>query len=402
MSRVTDLVLDGSQVKLQLLAERQATSDLVHVDWLRFTCFLRKAPCASEDILFPLPDQSIEPLSVAEEERFKARNAYLSKFLADLPPVEFSPAQQALALADQVCGCLGEGFSVAPELRKGLDFYRHRWSITRAGAEVGWVGFLASSDSPRQSSQRSTLHCNIFGSACTFAQSGWRQKIASLITAVEGKITRVDLALDFFDGLTGGMDRIRSDYMHGGMDHWGKRPKCNLVGDWCNGVARSFYIGSKEAGKQTNVYEKGHQLFGNSSGNPWIRAELRYGNKLRVLPVDVLTRPDDFFAGASAWHESLLFEASKLFGTSCDVEPEPVKTTTRLASETVAAECARVARWAMNTAAPTLAALVKFTSYEFLAALCGTEKLPGRLKRFTESELQRAFSAPHYSGLVGT
>ena len=197
MSRVTDLVLDGSQVKLQLLAERQATSDLVHVDWLRFTCLLRKAPCASEDILFPLPDQSIEPLSVAEEERFKARNAYLSKFLADLPPVEFSPAQQALALADQVCGCLGEGFSVAPELRKGLDFYRHRWSITRAGAEVGWVGFLASSDSPRQSSQRSTLHCNIFGSACTFAQPGWRQNIASLITAVEGKITRVDLALDF-------------------------------------------------------------------------------------------------------------------------------------------------------------------------------------------------------------
>jgi len=125
-------------------------------------------------------------------------------------------------------------------------------------------------------------------------QPGWRQKIASLITAVEGKITRVDLALDFFDGLTGGMDRIRSDYMHGAMDHWGKRPKCNLVGDWCNGVARSFYIGSKEAGKQTNVYEKGHQLFGNSSGNPWIRAELRYGNKLRVLPVDVLTRPDDF------------------------------------------------------------------------------------------------------------
>ena len=61
-----------------------------------------------------------------------------------------------------------------------------------------------------------------------------------------------------------------------------------MVGDWANGHARSFYIGSKEAGKQTNIYEKGDQLFGVETGSKWLRIELRYGNKLRVLSPEML------------------------------------------------------------------------------------------------------------------
>ncbi|MVT36640.1 hypothetical protein GO497_01320 [Acidovorax citrulli] len=77
-----------------------------------------------------------------------------------------------------------------------------------------------------------------------------------------------------------------------------------MVGDWCGGKARSFYVGTKEVGKQTNVYEKGHQLFGDADTSAWIRAELRWGNKARFLPIEMLRCPADFFHGASDWHAS--------------------------------------------------------------------------------------------------
>ena len=55
------------------------------------------------------------------------------------------------------------------------------------------------------------------------------------------------------------------------------------------------------------MYEKGHQLFGPESGSNWLRVELRYGNKLRVLSSDILRNPSNYFAGASPWHASMLF-----------------------------------------------------------------------------------------------
>ena len=184
------------------------------------------------------------------------------------------------------------------------------------------------------------------------------------------------------------MDRIREDYMAGAMDHFGNRPGCNLVGDWCNGRARSFYFGSKEAGKQTNVYEKGHQLYGPKFSSSWQRVELRYGNKKRELPSDILRRPADFFAGASAWHSAILAEAD----AQLQVTPEPIKTTPRLAAETVQAEVSRVLRWARETAGPSLSFLVQHATEDQLFSVCDNKKLPGRLQRFNPGELQKAAS----------
>ena len=192
-------------------------------------------------------------------------------------------------------------------------------------------------------------------------------------------------ALDFFDGLPGGMKRVEADYKAGLCDSGGKRLKCNMVGDWANGHERSFYMGSKEAGKQTNVYEKGDQLFGVDAQSPWIRIELRYGNKLRVLSPDMLRRPADFFAGASAWHAAQLLMADHI------ATPEPVKTTGRLALETVEAEVTRNTRWLRNVAAPTLAAAIKYLDHSQLWTWLENQKLPGRLQKFTPSEIQRAF-----------
>lgn len=376
------LILDGSEVKMRLEAERIHSQIPVHVDWLRFTVQRRLAPAPAVDVLFP--EGAIK--WNYEWERAQEFN----RLLAALPDADFGASAQAMELGNVVAEALGPDFILHPELRKGHDFYKHRFSIERNGTEVGWVGFLAASESPRQRAQAQTLHVNLYGSACTFAARGWRDRMADVIDERNGDITRADLALDFFEGLPGmTMDTIVDDYKAGAMNHGGNKPKCNMVGDWCNGAERSFYIGSKEAGKQTNVYEKGHQLFGRESGSNWCRIELRYGNKLRVLQTAILRRPADFFAGASDWHALMLSKADAI---PC---PEPIKTEERLPLETVQAEACRSLRWVRDTAAASIAFALHVMDAQQLWDLVGTTKLPGRLRAFNPAELRAAAAAVH-------
>lgn len=377
--RKVDLVLDGDEVKVRLMAERSKTRDLVHVDWVRFTCRLRNAPTPSIETLFP----SVKSLEWQSDiDRVK----HLHKILQDIPDADFAASAQAQALAEEVCEALGPDFSVLPELRKGHDFYKFRWSIVRNGVESGWVGFLASGKGDKQQKQGETIHCNVYGTACTFAAPGFNKRIASIVERTDAVLTRIDLALDFFDGMSGGMDRIKSDYMAGAMDHLGRRLTCSMVGDWCNGRSRSFYFGSKEAGKQTNVYEKGHQLFGPKDNSPWMRVELRYGNKFRVLEPSLLRNPSNAFAGASDWHATALGEAGAVV-----VEPMPVGVVGRLAIETALAEVSRSVRWVRDTASQSLALAFKYLPVDEFLDLVSNKKLPSRLQKFSESEVKTAY-----------
>lgn len=380
MTKPSLLVVDGSEVKLRILAERTAHKTPVHVDWVRFTCLLRNAPFPGVDLLMPPNAQEVNIWDAAY------RAAEFQQVLREIPDFDFLPSTQALVLAETICTALGKDFSVSPTLGKGHDFYKYRWSIVRCGAECGWVGFLASGDSPRQSSQALTIHANIYGHACTFAEHGWTDRIADIVDAHEAKLTRADLALDLFNGIPGGMESLEEQYCAGLFDVKGKRPKVSQAGDWFNGAERSLYIGSREAGKLTNIYEKGDQLFGRASDSEWVRIELRYGNKLRVLPSDMLRRPADFFAGASDWHAEQL--------TQCDADFEAQKCASEMALpvQTVKAEVTRNVRWAFNTAAPTLAALFQYLGSEFLE-LVTNQKLPGRLQKFSDGELRTAFSS---------
>ncbi|MDN5502500.1 MAG: replication initiation factor domain-containing protein [Comamonas sp.] len=169
------------------------------------------------------------------------------------------------------------------------------------------------------------------------------------------------------------------------MDVNGRRPKANTVGPWVDGGrGRSFYFGSKEAGKQTNVYEKGVQLFGELDATHWERVELRYGNKLRDLPVDMLRRADDFFAGASDWHQKMLAEHGKY------AEGEGVKVRSKQAIQTVKAEVTRAIRWLTNTAGASVALAFEHLGQDaFLEILTG-RKLPGRLAKFSFQEISAA------------
>lgn len=379
MTRPNQLVLDGSEVKLRLEAERKAHATPVHIDCVRFTCLLRNVPFPKPETLLPARGDA---LSIWDLEY---RQAQWSKVLNDIPDCDYLPATQALDLANEICIALGDEFTVNPEVRKGHDFYRFRWSIERHGAECGWVGYLASGDSPRQQAQASTVHANLYGHACTFAKHGWNDRIANIVDTHAAKLTRADLALDYFDGLPGGMESLQADYMSGVFDVGGKRPKCSQAGDWFNGAERSLYIGSREAGKQTNIYEKGDQLFGRDIASEWVRIELRYGNKLRVLPSDILRRPADFFAGASDWHALQIAK----FDHQSSAQRCPQEKT--LPQQTVLGEVTRNVKWALNTAAPTIAAAWQFLGGDAFLELVTNKKLPGRLQKFSPNELRCAF-----------
>ncbi|MGN8006353.1 replication initiation factor domain-containing protein, partial [Acidovorax sp. 22279] len=149
---------------------------------------------------------------------------------------------------------------------------------------------------------------------------------------------------------------------------------------------RSFYFGSKAAGKQTNVYDKGVQLYGKQDATGWQRIELRYGNQKRLLPTDILRRPADFFAGASDWHALMLAEHGDI------ASPEPIKTEPRLPLETLMAECTRNARWFFSTAGKSAALAFLYMDRETLMQFIeNCAELPGRLSKFKRSEVERIY-----------
>lgn len=405
MTRVNPLVLDGETLKLRLMAERLNTGAHVHIDWVRFTVPLGILPNAPEvETIFPdIPFCVFKKTYVSGTPEYNRRATI--EALHNLQGQENGPYCSNFHAGDiaiKLASILGKDFSVSPEIGKGHDFYKHRISIKREGHECAWVGFGVAGDSPSKERQEKTVHVNIYGHACTFAEFGWREKLADLMDEYKAKVTRVDLALDFFDGLHRGVDGVLDDYRAGLCNVRGNVPKIQQIGDFVNNFGRSVYIGSREAGKITNIYEKGHQLFGKDSPSNWHRVEIRYGNKARVLPTDILRRPCDFFAGASDWH------AQKLHDAQVSALPETIPVEKRLPLQTVQAEVFRSLRWIRNTAAKSVRTALHFMEIDQLFELlspvgCASDSSepprPDRLSKFKASELLEAFGsqAKHFS-----
>lgn len=418
MSKSNPLVIEGNTVKLRLEAERTAHQTPIHIDWVRFTCLLRSvAPdfLSRRGPVLPTKELLLErsvtrvgrivtnkkpnrvspdhgPYSLvtpAESDRVQRMiRCTLEAFEKEHETPAFKWASaQALELAKEIVEALGEEFEVSPEIKGGKDFYKYSFIIERQGHPCAWVGFLAASNSHSAEAQNNTIHACIEGHACTFAAAGWNQRLAEIVDKHEATLTRADLALDLFEGGID-MSTLKDTYLSGGFDVRGRRPKTSVQGDWINDRERSFYVGCRKSGKETNIYEKGDQLFGRDSNSPWIRIELRYGNAHRVLPSDMLRRPADFFAGASDWHKLQIARADAL------VSPQAVKVHKTLPLQSVTAEVVRNLRWAFNAAAPTISAAFKYlTEAEFLE-LCDwrNHKLPGRLRKFAHNDLVSAFS----------
>jgi DNA relaxase NicK len=142
------------------------------------------------------------------------------------------------------------------------------------------------------------------------------------------KLTRVDIALDFFDGRIEWED-ARMCYDHGyfTVERAPKAPLLNIIGKVDgdgNNLGRTMYVGSRKGSKMARIYEKGLQVFANldeaskarfsapgqaiwgkaqfapdgTLAERWLRVEIEFKAADTVLSFDMLTMPDTFFAGA--------------------------------------------------------------------------------------------------------
>jgi phage replication initiation protein len=120
--------------------------------------------------------------------------------------------------------------------------------------------------------------------------------VRDLLGALDAKLTRLDLKVDFPNGELS-LDDVQAMVDQGGFTVFGRKPAVTVAGDWLAGErGRTLYVGKPENGKVLRAYEKGKQL--GDLRSRWLRVEVQFGNRGRDIPLDAITDPDPYFAGA--------------------------------------------------------------------------------------------------------
>lgn len=148
--------------------------------------------------------------------------------------------------------------------------------------------------------QRGTVHVSIAGQGCARVRD-WLG-VHAWLEVHAAKLVRLDLAHDDFMGAVVNIEAAVRWYQEGGFGAGGRRPNYSQVGDWLDPEqvkqGRTFKVGRRASGKECRVYEKGKQL--GDEASPWVRVEVEWRNRERVIPLEALTRPGPYLAGAYA------------------------------------------------------------------------------------------------------
>ncbi len=183
-----------------------------------------------------------------------------------------------------------------------LKLFAHHGSAT---TPIGCLAYGGESQNGRWLFQ-------LTGTGCAFVKD-W-EELADFLESLGARLTRVDLALDFLNG-EHSVEEALTLYQVGGFDSGGRSPSSRLAGDWLGvSLGRTLYVGKSQNGKMLRVYEKGRQL--GDVDSEWVRFEVQLGNRDRVLPFDVLTRCDAYFAGCYPALASMILEAAEKISTT--------------------------------------------------------------------------------------
>lgn len=239
---------------------------------------------------------------------------------------------------------------------KGWNGYKHRIDIEG----VGLVAYGGNKD---------TVHLEMTGSGCMQVKD-WGAVVESL-KILEGRITRIDLAVDDFDGDTYNIGWCREQFSQGNFDPpKGMKPRASFYGDEGSGDGCTYYVGSRSSGKLFRGYEKGKEQ-GNPE-SPWFRCEVEWRNRHREIPLDAITEPGKFFAGSYK-----AFEHHSL-------EQRQIKTVAHLAVACVRSSMEHAKKQAGRA---IHAALALGNSVEDVIAYMHTPELPKRLAGLVRSFL---------------
>lgn len=380
-------VLAGHRIKWTLEQARQESQENVRLDWLRFTVPLDAILCP--ETLPALDAEAMDSMSRADRELIQATRAIDSSVCMNSA---VGAARHGARMLAQMLGL----FEADQDAERGMDFYEVRCALRHEGAVVGYV--LAGGKSQAQAS---TVHVNLFGQACLHIRPYQWRKVRDWLEQAGGWITRVDLALDVFQGHD--IRDVQSAWTSGEFDVRGKRPSQTEHGAWTSGHSRTFQVGQRMTGKVFRAYEKGDEQFGHEENDPWIRYEVEFRSSSRVVDLDTLTRPADFFAGAYPFLERIARECQT--GAAAERIPtfKKVKDATELAAAT------RVVRWLTKTVGPALSS-VFWHGGDILANIAADQRhrTPSRFVGFARENIRVALEkvaagmtppvAPMYSG----
>jgi phage replication initiation protein len=214
--------------------------------------------------------------------------------------------------------------------KRGSNGFTNAATVSVAGANVAsysWGG----------TSQRGRAMIDIPGGACGLVRD-WEPVEDDVYRLPDARLTRVDIAADFYHGEVT-FDAVRSAYDAGlfaPAGRAGRPPKMKEVLPGSRSEGRTIYVGSRKSDVFFRGYEKGLKEFQSvlargrvSPENEhlfdpaqlrmrdrgaadmhtfadWFRCELEFKSHWRELPEDVLTKRDQYFAGAYPFCQQVL------------------------------------------------------------------------------------------------
>jgi phage replication initiation protein len=199
---------------------------------------------------------------------------------------------------------------------RGMVGFPESMEVVVDGIVYGLIGFGA---------KHERIFVSLTGVGCSTLGNEGIENAYEMLTLLDARLSRVDVALDFYNGERT-WDHALWSYLHADgfkPRRGGHRPEHKRVegqsGDGKN-LGRTLYIGIRgESEKFVRIYEKGLEVFANlpkdlrdasdaralvfslddqQYADRWLRIELEFTRQKRDLPLDMLLKRDEYFAGA--------------------------------------------------------------------------------------------------------
>jgi len=178
----------------------------------------------------------------------------------------------------------GPRIAVGPLVDRPFNWYeRSATMVDEAGKVCGKIGVA----------NDGRIQISLTGQGCQHVPS-WNH-VADVLDDLDGRLSRLDIAVDDLTGETFNLQTFRDLYDQGEFAMNGRPPQAQYVDDLGSNKGCSLYIGQK-GHKQLNVYEKGKQLGDPDSQHT--RCELRLYARRLDLSSDALRNPGKYFGGA--------------------------------------------------------------------------------------------------------
>ena len=194
------------------------------------------------------------------------------------------------------------GFGITADRKKGANFYSQSFQL---GDNKISYGILAIGGN------KQTLCVELTATGLGAAKPGWEHRLnqfAASDKVVDFRLTRLDIARDFFEGEYSIEDALNA-YYAGGFNLSVTTPQLRKEGaDWWNeglNKGRTVYFGSRQSSRLVRVYEKGKQLGDKTS--LWVRVEIEYRSRDLVLNMDMILNPGDYMAQYPAFQRPEFF-----------------------------------------------------------------------------------------------